>query len=258
MDSIAAGALMLRKTFLFARQYGARETAGLVRKNVAERARQYLNRRFDRKYSVDTSGVTMLSQLTCDGNNKEHGVWYEPTPLKTLKTMFSMLPDDVSEFTFIDFGSGKGRTLLYASTFGFRRIIGVEFAKELHAIAERNIRTFRNSRQKCFDITSVRADAVEFSLPEDKCVLYFFHPFREEVMTRVLRNIEASYRKNPRKLIVLYYHPQLNSTIEQARFLSKREEKPMPFDLTGEPCPYRRRLAVYETEPPAVRNAATA
>jgi 16S rRNA G966 N2-methylase RsmD len=233
---------------LFLKRYGARETAGLIRKNLAEQARQRLNRRFDEKYHVDTSGVIFLSDLTCESANKAHGVWYEPTPLRTLECMFSMLPRDVSEFTFIDFGSGKGRTMLYASNFNFRSIIGVEFAKELHVIAQRNIRTYQNPKQKCFEITSISADATTFQLPEENCVLYFFHPFREEVMARVLENIERSYRRNPRKITLLYYHPQLNSMIEQVSFLRKRNEKAMPFDLTGEPCPYRRRLVVYEAE----------
>lgn len=242
------GIWAVRKAFWYLTRYGARETAGLIRKNLAQQARHHLNRRFDAKYRVETSGVTFLNELTCDSENKAHGVWYEPTPIRTLKCMFSMLPADVSDFTFIDFGSGKGRTMLFAANYRFRRIVGVEFANELHAIAEKNIRTYRSRRQQCFDITSVCADAATFPLPEDNCVLYFFHPFHEEVMARVLTNIEQSYQKRPRKLILLYYHPQLGSMIERLSFLRKTQDKPMPFDLTGEPCPYRRRLVVYETE----------
>lgn len=248
MANTAVGFEAARKTLQFFRQYGTKETVGLIRKNLAEKARQHLNRRFDKKHNVDTSGVTFLHQLTCDSDNTVHGVWYEPTPLRTLDCMFSMVPRNVSDFTFIDFGSGKGRTMLYASNFNFRRIIGVEFARELHTIAEQNICTYRSSKQKCFDITSVCADAVTFALPDENCIFYFFHPFREEVMSRVLENIERSYLRCPRKLIILYYHPQLNSMIERVSFLKKCDERAMPFDLTGEPCPYRRRLAVYETQ----------
>lgn len=226
---------------------GIAETAGLVRKNLAECARQYLNRRFDRKFNVDTSGVVQLAELTCAGENKAYGVWYEPTPIRTLKCMFALLQGDLSTYTFIDFGSGKGRTMLYASNFGFRRIVGVEFARELHVIAERNIHSYRSKKQKCFDITSVCADATQFALPEEECVLYFFHPFKEEVMQRVLDNIEASYRRHPRTLIVLYYHPQLNTLMQSRSTFRKTAEQTMPFDLSGEPCIYRRKIEVYET-----------
>lgn len=226
---------------------GPRETLGLIRKNVAYGARVYVNRRFDRRFRVDTAGVTQLAGLTCNSNNKVHGVWYEPTPLRTLKCMFSMLPGDLSDFTFIDFGSGKGRTLLYASNYTFRSIVGVEFAKELHDVAVRNVSTYRSRHQRCKAITPVCGDAAQFVLPEEKCVLYFFHPFREEVMRRVLANIEESYRRCPRKLFILYYHPQLNDLLAAVPLLRKVAERPVPFDLSAEPCIYRRRLELYET-----------
>jgi hypothetical protein len=229
-------------------RFGVGETTQLIRKNIAAFARQYLNRRFDRKFHVDTAGVVQLSELTCDGGNKVHGVWYEPTPIKTLQSMFAPLPADLSDFTFVDYGSGKGRTMLYASNYNFRRIVGVEFTRELHAVAEGNIQTYQSKAQKCHDITSLCMDAAEFPLPEGNCILYFFHPFRAEVMARVLDNVEQSFRRQPRRLIVLYYHPQINSEIHKHPFLQMRDERPMPFDLSAEPCPYRRRLEVYEAQ----------
>ena len=240
------GFWIFRKLFRHIREFGIGETAGLIRKNLASAARRYINWRFDRKYQVDTSGVVFLSYLTCESGNKAHGVWYEPTPIKTLKHMFAPLPADLGNFTFVDYGSGKGRTLLYASNYNFRQIVGVEFTRELHQIAERNLQTFRNKKQKCRDIRSVCMDAAEFSLPQGDCVLYFFHPFQAEVMSRVLQNIESSFRANPRRIILLYYHPQVDSEIQKHPFLKKCDERPMPFDISGEPCPYRRRLAVYE------------
>jgi hypothetical protein len=50
------------------------------------------------------------------------------------------LPWRPEDFTVIDFGSGKGRALIVASECPFRRIIGVEFALELHRDAQQNIR----------------------------------------------------------------------------------------------------------------------
>src|SRR5215471_304626 len=224
---------------------GPLEAATLIRKNLAECARQYVNRRFDRTFNVETSGLVQLRDLTCNSNNKAFGIWYEPTPLRTLKCMFSMLPHDLSEFSFIDYGSGKGRTLLYAANYNFRRIIGIEFARELHTVAERNLHIYRNARQKCFDISTRCMDAVEFSLPEEKCVLYFFHPFKEEVMRGVLANIEASFRNKPRQLFILYYHPQLSAMLTTVPFLRKCGERKVPFDISAEPCIYRRKLQLY-------------
>lgn len=247
MNNQVFGSWAVRRVLTSFKDQGVRETARLIRKNLAEYARQYVNWRFDRIYHVDTAGVTQLADLTCESSNKQHGILYEPTPLRTLKCMFSMLPADVSDFTFVDFGSGKGRTMLYASNYNFRRIMGVEFAKELHAVAQRNFQSYRNKNQKCRDITSFCMDATEFSLPDENCVLYFFHPFREAVMCKVLDNIQESYRRRPRKFIVLYYHPRLNNLMENVPFLEKRSERPVPFDISAEPCIYRRRLELYES-----------
>jgi methylase of polypeptide subunit release factors len=43
------------------------------------------------------------------------------------------------DFTFIDLGSGKGRALVLALSYPFRRVVGVEFALELHRVAEANL-----------------------------------------------------------------------------------------------------------------------
>ncbi len=43
--------------------------------------------------------------------------------------MMAALPIEFNQFTFIDLGSGKGRTLLMASDFPFRKILGVEILR---------------------------------------------------------------------------------------------------------------------------------
>jgi tRNA G46 methylase TrmB len=47
--------------------------------------------------------------------------------------MVSRLNISFEDFTFFDFGSGKGRALHLASEFPFKNIIGVEFSSKLHA-----------------------------------------------------------------------------------------------------------------------------
>jgi tRNA1(Val) A37 N6-methylase TrmN6 len=39
---------------------------------------------------------------------------------------------DLRDYTFIDFGSGKGRALLMAADLQFKSLIGIELRKELH------------------------------------------------------------------------------------------------------------------------------
>ena len=62
---------------------------------------------------------------------------YQPTSPKIATAILSRLELDYPQYTFIDFGSGKGRVLLIASGFPFKAVIGVEFAEELHRVASR-------------------------------------------------------------------------------------------------------------------------
>jgi hypothetical protein len=131
--------------------------------------------------------------------------------------MLKYLNIDHSRYTFIDFGSGKGRVLLLASLYPYRKIIGVEFSQRLHRIAENNIRTWSNPKQKCFNIASVCIDALDFKLPSDPLVLFFFTPFKPPISTQIINNIEESLRNEPRPIEILYYgrHKEFIDLIEK-------------------------------------------
>jgi hypothetical protein len=125
------------------------------------------------------------------------------------------------DFTFIDLGSGKGRTLLMASDYPFRRIVGVELLPSLHKIALQNLRQYKSESQKCFALESICADATEFPLPEDPLVIFLFNPFPESGMRKVISNLEQSLRAHPRPVYVLYHNPMLEHTLSERGPLKK-------------------------------------
>jgi SAM-dependent methyltransferase len=93
---------------------------------------------------------------------------------------------------FIDFGSGKGRVLLIASRFPFRRIIGVELSEQSSAVARRNVE--RNSkRSRCADVRILTCDATEYEIPDDVTVAYFCDPFEGAAFQTVLDRLIASH-----------------------------------------------------------------
>jgi len=181
------------------------------------------DKEFDRRLGVDTAGTIPLSALDVDNENWEYGFAYEPTDPKYFKAIVGELRIHFEEFTFVDIGSGKGRVLLLATEFPFRRILGVEIAERLHEIAERNIRNYLNSASslKCMNVETVCGDAASFQLPDDRCVLYLFNPFEEEVMSKVLVNIQESLKKSPREIYIVYRTPLLASLFDSANFLTK-------------------------------------
>ncbi len=133
---------------------------------------------------------------------------YQPTVEEEFDAIMRHLAKvDLSSFTFIDLGSGKGRALLLASMYPFAQITGVEVQPELHAIACDNIERFCEAGQQCRKIESVCADAREYEFPLSNIVLYLFNPFPDYVLREVLNKLVASSRRAPRRIFVLYNAP---------------------------------------------------
>src|ERR1035438_2297402 len=115
-----------------------------------EDRRNKTQQEFDRKFGVDTSGIVYLSDLDIASPNFVHGTRYGPTLKKTFDEVVGQVPIAHSDFVFIDVGSGKGAVLLYASEYPFQRVVGVEFSRELHEIAQKNIARYQNPARRCF------------------------------------------------------------------------------------------------------------
>jgi hypothetical protein len=97
---------------------------------------------FDLARQVDTAVVVELAYLDIPSPNALHGNRYQASPTVEVTELLARLPTH-DNFTFIDIGSGKGRVLLLAAEFPFRKIVGVEFSPELHATAQRNLTRLR-------------------------------------------------------------------------------------------------------------------
>jgi len=152
-----------------------------------------------------------------------NGTDYHPSHPKFVRSLLGSLKIDYSQYTFVDLGSGKGRVLLIACEYPFRRIIGVEFAKQLHDIAQRNIASYRGSRE-CADITSVWLDVAEFTIPIEPIIFFMFNPFRPPVMREVIGNIVGSLQKYPRPCLLIYDTPYHSALIREPFTLVRESE----------------------------------
>lgn len=132
---------------------------------------------------------------------------YQPTEPALFQAMMACLQIEFKEFTFLDLGSGKGRTLLMASEYAFRRIVGVEILPALHKVAQENLAQYKSESRKCFTVEAVCGDATEFCFPTEPTVLYLFNPFQESGMKGVTARLDASLNAHPRTVYVLYHNP---------------------------------------------------
>jgi hypothetical protein len=132
------------------------------------------------------------------------------------------LPISFEDFTFIDIGSGKGRTLLLASEFPFLRIIGIELLDTLHRAAEENIRDYCARADPRAKIESLAMDACEFEFPPDPLVVYLFHPLPETSLRRVVGKLEQSLARVPREVWLVYHNPVLEQALSASKLLERR------------------------------------
>ncbi|MGC2160393.1 MAG: class I SAM-dependent methyltransferase [Silvibacterium sp.] len=152
-------------------------------------------------------GWAYLSDLDIASPNWIEGRDYTAIEPERFRRVLASLDIAWDQYTFVDLGSGKGRALLLASEFPFKRIAGLEFSPELHRIAEANIGLYRSESQKCRDIESMNLDFVDFTLPNEPLVLFFFDPCRGSALEKAVRRIAQSLRTNSYPVYAAYVAP---------------------------------------------------
>ena len=180
-------------------------------------------RKLERKYGLDIQGSVLLDELMIDSEHKSQGFFYGASPARLVRLFLANLPHDLSDYVFVDVGSGKGLVLLLASGYKFKKILGLEFAKELHDIAIANIEKFKCPNQRCHDIQSICMDATNFEIPSGNCVLFFGNPFSEAVMEKLLGNINESCRRDGQKMFVAFQQLVEEDAIGQAEIIPMLE-----------------------------------
>jgi hypothetical protein len=211
------------------RRRGVRGTARRVRRLLTSRreAKQLeaADRRFDAERQVDTAAWVRVPDLDTDSPNRQHAVRYQPSSVDEFRLLMGKLQVDHADFTFVDYGSGKGRVLMLAAEFPFRRIVGVEFSEALDRVAHENIATLGDGARR---VETVVMDATEFDPPPGPLVLYFFNPFGPPVLGPVLDRVRASLDESPRPAyIVLTAPPELGALVEERGF------EPVDVDRLG-------------------------
>jgi precorrin-6B methylase 2 len=166
--------------------------------------------------------------------------WYLPSDWRDMRRALRGIevgPTDV----FVDFGSGKGRMLYQAARYPFGRVIGVEISDRLTEIARENIEKNRH-KLRCQRIELVTADAVDFAIPDDMTVAYFYHPFSGDTFKNVIDHVVRSLDRRPRRLTIIYQIPLMEEhLLSTGRFEVLRTVKYRPDDP--------RRMTVYQSRP---------
>jgi hypothetical protein len=177
---------------------------------------------FDRTHNVDTAGkISPAAMHDIESENWMYSVSYQPTRVELFERMIDASDTEPYRFSFIDYGSGKGRVLLLAARLPFRRVVGVELSPKLHRIAEKNLRSLRFAERRSGPVESICMDAVQFRIPEESVVLYFFNPFERTIMASVRDNVVRSYEGNPRSIVIIYLILRHSDVWDEVGFLKR-------------------------------------
>ena len=203
---------------------------------------------FDRIYGMDTSGHISAHRLdNKDSENWTLGNEYGPTPalwldsiFESLGSIFESLEMDFSNYNFVDLGSGKGRVLLMAARFPFRNIIGVEYAADLHLAAINNLKMIEKVAPKCKNITALHMDILDFEIPEEATVIYFWNSFQELLVHKLIDKIEQSLRRKFRDIFIIYVVPHHSDIFDEINWLEY-------LNQTGRAKIYRTKSAYFSS-----------
>lgn len=142
--------------------------------------------------NIDTVGMD-------DSKEDFHHNRYEPTSYEVLDKLIES--EMISkENILIDYGCGKGRVALYLNYKIGCKTIGIDFNKDLIDIANHN-KEYLKSNVMFYCI-----NAENYHITNEDC-FYFFNPFSEEILRRVMNQIILSLYDYPRKVKLFFYYP---------------------------------------------------
>ena len=163
---------------------------------------------FDLFYNVETQFR--------DGVTNKFNNHYAPTYYSLIKEAFNVI-ENKNKLNFIDVGCGKGKVLLVASDFGFKKIIGIDLSKKLLHICKQNIYKYKQLKYKKKLIKLINIEATKYKITNEN-VFYFFDPFSGPVLNTFLKNILLSFKKNKRKIYIIFANPPKQSKLLNLKF----------------------------------------
>jgi hypothetical protein len=182
-------------------------------------------------HGVDTSGLVPAKHLVTGHANDEHVTAYYGVAPSILRALINQWRETIpahpiSSYTFIDIGAGKGRGLLVASEYHFRRVIGIELNPTLADIARGNVAHWTASHAadstaaSLAPIKVLEQDALEFEFPNSPLLLFLFHPFEAPVLRQLLRRIETQFASRlksaqPPALDLIYVNAECANVLDR-------------------------------------------
>lgn len=158
---------------------------------------------FDRVHGTETSRLVHRTRLHIGKTTTT----YQPCTPELFEAACRVLPQEALAYPFFDLGCGKGRVLIMAHEFGFKRVAGVELSNRLAKICRRNV-----AKVGLSNITVLREDATTFALPDSPMVVFMYNPFTPPTFDRVIERLS----RHPHPVFITYINPKYREAIDKS------------------------------------------
>ena len=182
----------------------------------------------EKKYGINTTGADELYKLEKQGIDISHATIYMPVSYTLLEEAFKKLNSNNPQTHLLDIGCGKGRALCVAAHQGFKKVTGLDFAKNLCEDAKENLNITRQKIPE-LEYKVINNDAFYFEIPDDVDCIFLFNPFDEIIMSAVVNNIFSSLQNNPRKITIIYVNPLHKELFLKAGYKEIWHKKKMKY-----------------------------
>src|SRR3954470_13614617 len=105
----------MKKIWTHLRRKGLAQTIATVGGAITHRWSKWRDDAMDRRYGIDTRGIVEPHETDHIGEHGSHSTGHEPIQRLLFLKMIKQLELDLAKFTFVDFGSGKGRAVILAA-----------------------------------------------------------------------------------------------------------------------------------------------
>ena len=217
---------------------------------------------FDLKYGTDTGGYLSPAELSGHRSNDALNNGYSAIApsvfreaLRRWRETLSASADHLEAYSFVDLGAGKGRALLLAAEFPFRKVIGVEINENLARIAEQNVARWSHGTNSRARIHVISRDAVEFQWPRNPLLVFLYNPFEHALVEQVAIKLATAAHSGAGLADLIYVNPTCADTLSRLGMFkllwSAQVQMDEPDHLADPYGTASDRVSVYRYDPKA-------
>lgn len=186
-----------------------------------------------------TAGITESSDAgIADETARSLAVGYVPTREVVIRHILENTTKglDLGEYSFVDLGCGKGRTLIVAAQLPFREVLGVELSPLHCEVAEANVERYLSEGKRpalCRNVRVCCVDAADFVFPDTNLLIYMYRPFLGPVFKHVADNLRRFQAVSGHRVLIAYSCPVEELMLEEyAGFIKRTEYQVISMDYS--------------------------